>query len=97
MSATINEPTLDENYQLAGVCDRCRTVRPLFPVHYERGYQRLCDRCWARNMKFITRDAEEVGRNITLQIAQADAANWTNYVYVLANGSVTSCAVVYKE
>ncbi|MFH1738515.1 MAG: hypothetical protein ABIH23_05865 [bacterium] len=75
MSATINEPTLDENYQLAGVCDRCRTVRPLFPVHYERGYQRLCVRCWARNMKFITRDAEEVGRNITLQIAQADAAN----------------------
>ena len=67
--------TPEENYQLTGVCPGCHTVRPTFPVHYERQYQRLCVRCWARNMQFVTVDADDAGRELTLQIAQADAAN----------------------
>jgi len=110
--------TLEENYQLLGVCPGCRTVRPVFPVHYERQYRRLCVRCWARNMRFVeirdpacfhcgkpivdggfffdwpsfgwidthaecflatikalrNADADEAGRELTAQIAQADAA-----------------------
>ena len=67
--------TLEENYQLLGVCPGCRTVRPVFPVHYERQYRRLCVRCWARNMQFVRVGMDEAGRELTLKIAQADAAN----------------------
>ena len=76
-----------ENHQPPGVDDRCH--RPdvcdccheppragvLLYAGYERDYQWLCLWCWARNMRFLRVGMDEAGRELTLKIAQADAAN----------------------
>ena len=59
------------------VCDRCRLpprAGALLYAGYERDYQWLCLWCWARNMRFVRVGMDEAGRDLTLQIAQADAA-----------------------